>query len=540
MTTKLFEGGPITATCHSKLKTENLKLKTVPSTPPSLPPLLKLRRTSPLQTGRNEDIALSSGERGAVLLGALLIVSMLLVLSALSLNLATQETISVAASNEEAASRSLARSGAALIMQWFHDPRSVPDMVPRDLFVKRHDDLARGPSFFDARGRSQLAGTADEPDLLLEAANPDHDRLLNPPLVGRMPGLGSLGRILALRLYGPARPGMLGMVGVTVGTPSGGRTFTVELGVRRIPPLRAALQAGSAGNGLPGAPARHPLPLWVHWGDVRLHGDVFLGRMTDVPAKTPLAPVSGQSYAQMSAPEDRWLDVYVGGEAIFTPVSTPDVSYPANVHPRREPVPGLRADRWDGQELKDAARRFGAYYLVREDGYLYPGGTTRYELRRTADEVFASAAVGDHHGLVYIDAPPPREADSGTRPGLTVTAPYVEGLFVVDADLHWRPRGPGRSVPAVSPPPEGRSSLEDRVPVTLSRINLRGVLVTSGSLTVSGRARVHGALAVGGAILADTAGRDRVEVWYDHELGQGLVRGLPLVYFVPGSFREVM
>lgn len=482
----------------------------------------------------------TAGQRGAVLLGAMLIVSMLLVLSVLSLNLATQETHSMAASIEEAASRSLARSGAALLMQWFHDPLSVPDAVPRELFVKRYDDGAHGPSFFDARGRSQLGGTADDPDLLLEADNPGHDRLLNPALVGRLPGLASLGRILALRLYGPARPGMLGMVGVTVGTPSGGRAFTVELGVRRIPPLRAALQAGSADTGVHGAPTRQPLPLWVHWGDVKLNGDVFLGRVTDVPVKTPLAPVLGQSYGQMAVPEDRWLDVYIGGEAIFTPTSVPEIVRPGNVHPRQEPVPGLRVDRWDEAELEIAARRFGAYYLLREDGYLYPGGTTRYELRRTADEVFASAAVGEHRGLVYIDAPPPRGADPETGPTLTVTAPYVEGLFVVGANLHWRPRGPGQSVPALSPPPEGRSSLHDRVPVTLSRINFQGVLVTSGSLRVSGQARVYGALAIGGAIMADAPGRDRVEVWYDHELQQGLVRGLPLVYFVPGSFRELM
>lgn len=479
-------------------------------------------------------------ERGAVLLGALLIVSMLLVLSVLSLDLATQETYTVAASSQEAASRSLARSGAALVMQWFHDPLAVPDAVPRELFLKHHDDAIRGPSFFDARGRSQLSGTADDPDLLLEAANPGHDRLLNPPLVGRLPDLDGLGRILALRLYGPARPGMLGMVGVTVGTRGGSRAFTVELGVRRIPPLRAALQVGSARTGLQSPPALRPLPLWVHWGDAKLNGDVFLGLVTDVPVKSRLAPVSGQSYGQMAVPEDRWLDFYIGGQATLTPPPGPGSPLPGNVHPGQEPFPGLRVDRWDDAELKDAARRFGAYYLLRGDGYLYPGGATGVELRRTADEVFASATVGDHRGLVYIDSGLSGEAGLETGPTLRVTAPYAEGLFAVNANLHWRPRGPGQSVPALSPPPEGGSSLRDRVPVTLSRINLRGVLVTSGSLSLSGQVRVYGALSVGDAILAGSPGRDRVEVWYDHELQQGLMQGMPLVYFVPGSFRELM
>ncbi len=482
----------------------------------------------------------TSCERGAVLLGAMLIVSMMLVLSVLSLNLATQEVQTVAASNEEAASRSLARSGAALVMQWFHDPLSVPDAVPRELVVKRYDDPIHGPSFFDARGRSQLSGTADDPDLLLDAANSDHDRLLNPALIKRYPGLNRLGRILALRLYGPARPGMLGMVGVTVGTPRGGRAFTVEMGTRRIPPLRAALQAGSTTTGSAGTAALQPLPLWVHWGDVKLNGDVFLGRVTDVPVKSPLAPVTGQSYGRMTPLEDRWLDVYIGGEAIFATPPGSETRRPHNVHPRQDPLPGLRMDPWEETQLKDAARRFGAYYLLREDGYLYPGATSRQGLRRTANEVFASAAVGDHRGLVYIDSQLAVAADPATGPTLTVTAPYAEGLFVVNANVHWWPHGMGQSVSALSPPPEGLSTLRDRVPVQLSRINLQGVLKTSGSLTISGQARVFGALSSDHAIVASKGGRGRIEVWYNHELRQGLVRGMPLVYLVPGSFRELM
>ncbi len=478
-------------------------------------------------------------ERGAVLLGAVLIVSMMLALSVLSLNLATQEVQSVAASNEEAASRSLARSGAALVMRWFHDPLSVPDAVPRELVVKRYDDPIDGPSFFDAHGRSQLSGTTDDPDLLLDASNPDHDRLLNPAFIGRLPGLNRLGRILALRLYGPARPGMLGTIGVTVGTPSAGRVFTAEVGVRRIPPLRAALQVGSTTTEYAGTTALQTLPLWVHWGDVKLNGDVFLGRVTDVPIKNPVAPVTGRSFGQMVEPEDRWLDVYIGGEAIFTSAPGSEVLRPDNVHPRQEPVPGLRVDQWDDAELKEAARRFGAYYLLRKDGYLYPGATTRHELRLTANEVFASATVGDHRGLVYIDSQLGGEDDPGTRPRLTVTAPYAEGLFIVNADVHWQPRGAGRSVPALSPPPEGLASLHDRVPVELSRINLQGVLMTSGSLTISGQARVFGSLSIGHTMMAGATGPDRVEVWYNHELRQGLVRGMPLVYLVPGSFREL-
>lgn len=481
----------------------------------------------------------TSCDRGAVLLGAMLIVSMMLVLSVLSLNLATHEAQTVAALNEEAAARSLARSGTALVMRWFHDPMSVPDAVPRDLVVKQYDDPVLGSSFFDDQGRSQLDGTADDPDLLLDAANPDHDRLLNPAFVGRLPNLRTLGRLLALRLYGPARPGMLGMVGVTVGTPGASRVFSAEVGTRRIPPLRAAVQIGSTMAGAAGSPPPRPLPLWVHWGDVKLRGDVFLGPMGEVPAKTMVAPVSAQSYRQMTTPEDRWLDFYIGGEVTFSSTRDADPSRRDNIHTGQEPLPGLRLDRWDEKEMKDAARRFGAYYLLRRDGYLYPGATSRTELRRTANEVFASATVSDHRGLVYIDFESVGEVDAPWRPTLTVTVPYTEGLFVVDANVHWRPRGTGQSVPSLSPPPEGFSAVHERVPVTLSRINLQGVLMTFGSLTIWGQARVFGALSVGQALEAGTSGGDRIEVWYSHELRQGLVRGMPLVYLVPGSFREL-
>ena len=63
--------------------------------------------------------------------------------------------------------------------------------------------------------------------------------------------------------------------------------------------------------------------------------------------------------------------------------------------------------------------------------------------------------------------------------------------------------------------------------------------MTSGSLTISGQARVFGALSIGHAMIPGTPDGDRVELWYNHELQQGLVRGMPLVYLVPGSFREL-
>jgi formylmethanofuran dehydrogenase subunit C len=72
------------------------------------------------------------------------------------------------------------------------------------------------------------------------------------------------------------------------------------------------------------------------------------------------------------------------------------------------------------------------------------------------------------------------------------------------------------------------------MPVQLLRVHVNGVLFAAGTITVAGRARVYGAVVTGGTILSNSGGT--LEVWYDHDLAQGLYRGVPLVYRAPGAW----
>jgi hypothetical protein len=188
--------------------------------------------------------------------------------------------------------------------------------------------------------------------------------------------------------------------------------------------------------------------------------------------------------------------------------------------------------------MKREALRDGAYYARGQDGLLYRHGTIEPGRGVTVDDVLRSEAVGDHHGLVFVDTldqTPPRADNLGE---LTVRTNYAEGVFVLNAHVTFAPGGAGKSVPSLSPPPDAQAPDEARVPVQLERIHLRGVLVTPGDVTVEGQPRVHGAVVAGGQITPTAGSLDRLEVWYDDDLRRGLIRGVPLVHQAPGTWSE--
>lgn len=474
-------------------------------------------------------------ERGAALIGAVLIIVILSMLGTVSLNVAAQEIESVAAARDEAVARHLAEAGAQLVMQWFHDPSFVPEGAGRALFTKQQEGPDGSPSFFDATGRSQFTGTEDRPDILYDAARPADARLLNDPSGGWFRSLGTLGRITHLAVYGPTSPGLLCTVQVTAEARRLMRTITVQLDARPWPSIQAGVQIGA---NEPVQAALQPLPVSVHWGDLIVRGDVRLGAVQDVPIKTDLAPVTGQSYDEMNHREDRWLDLLIGGEAFFAPPPTGPTPVLANVHVRQEPTPGLRQDRWDYQTMKDAALRDGTYYARGQDGLLYRHGRIEPGLGVTAADAFRSEAPGDHRGLVFVDTldrTPPRADNLGT---LVLDAEYMEGVFVVNAHVRFTPTGTGKSVPAHSPLREGQGPTEPRTSVQLTGIHLRGALVTPGNLTVDGSARMYGAMIVGGTVGQASDADGHFEVWYDDDFRTGLLQGLPLVYQVRGTWLE--
>lgn len=474
-------------------------------------------------------------ERGAALIGAVLIIVILSMLGTVSLNVAAQEIESVAAARDEAVARHLAEAGADLVMQWFHDPSFAPEGAGRRLFTKQQEGPDGSPSFFDATGRSQFTGTEDRPDILYDAARPADDRLLNDPSGGWFRSLGVLGRITHLAVYGPTSPGLLCTVQVTTEARRLTRTITVQLGARPWPSIRAGAQIGADE---PVQAALRPLPVSVHWGDLIVRGDVRPGDVQDIPVKTDLAPVTGQSYDEMNHREDRWLDLFIGGEAFFAPLPTGPAPVPANVHVHQEPAPGLRQDHWDYQTMKDAALRDGTYYARGQDGLLYRHGRIEPGFGVTATDAFRSEAPGDHRGLVFVDTldrTPPRADNLGI---MVLDAEYMEGVFVVNAHVRFTPTGTGKSMPAHSPLREGQGPPEPRTAVQLTGIHLRGALITAGNLATVGPSRIYGAMTIGGAVEQASDTGAHLEVWYDDDFRTGLLQGLPLIYPVRGTWLE--
>jgi hypothetical protein len=472
-------------------------------------------------------------ERGTVLLGVLMIVLMLTLLGMVSMNLAVQEILQISANKDEAAARHVAEAGSDVIIRWFHNINSMP-IGASTVLSKRFDLPDNGPSFFDALGRSQFSGTSTVPDLLYDAARPGDDHLLNDPVDGWFRSLHSLGRIQTLKVYGPTRPGLLCSVEVTANAKHHTRTVALQLGALVTPPLRAGVQVGNSGVALTSDVS---LPVWVHWGDLNAKGNVNLGRREDVPVKTGLSPVIGQSYADMVNREDRWFTIWTGGDVLFTPSLVGSIM-PSNVYPRRDPFPGLHQDVWPYEKLKKYALQHGVYYARDTSGLLYRNGVINPGFGVTAEEVFQSSAVGQHHGLVFIDTLdqlPPRPDNLGT---LFINIDYAEGLFVVNAHVQLKPVGVGKSVPVLSPPNDGSSSFAARVPVTLPSIHLNGVLATPGDLFYEGQPRVFGALLIEGRVLPVASTPSPIEVWYDYDFRNGLFRGLPVVYVAPGTWHE--
>src|SRR5207249_10069694 len=126
----------------------------------------------------------------------------------------------------------------------------------------------------------------------------------NDPANGWFRSLRSLGRVLKLKVYGPTRPGLLCTVEITAGAAGATRTLSVQLGARRIPALRAGVQAD---NGVVSRVPDGEAPVWLHWGDLNVKGDMDFGKLERLPVKTTQASVTGQSYAEVTRREDRWL-----------------------------------------------------------------------------------------------------------------------------------------------------------------------------------------------------------------------------------------
>lgn len=477
-------------------------------------------------------------ERGMALVAVLMVVFLLALLGMTSMQLAGQEIVGTSALQEERSAHHAAEAAVDVVMGWFHDSALLPQGIESSLLAKRAMSAQGEPAYFDAQGHSQFAGTGDRPDVMFDAAILQHDHLLNNPQTGWFKSLKGLARILKLRVYGATRPGLLCTVEVTAGAGRTSRvtkTLSVELGAYAIPALRAPIQSGALGSE---SVQSQPGSVIAHWGDMMVRGQAYFSRLDMVPVKSGLASVTGQAYDEMTHREDRWLDIRLGGEAFFAQLpSGASSGIPLNVHVHQEPVPGIKVDQWDYEKLKQMAKRFGRYYGIDREGLLYPLGLIQAGLGRPAAEVFASKGLGDHRGMIFVDTldgMPPRRDNLGT---IVLDQEYAEGIFVVNAHVLWKAGHSGQSVPVLSPPPEGQMSFGTRVPVQLHDIHLQGVLYVAGDVRYAGHLKVYGAVVAQGAILDGMNGSGVLEVWYNHDLREGLVQGMPVVFVAPGSWQ---
>jgi hypothetical protein len=484
--------------------------------------------------------AMESGnqcDEGHVLLAALMLIFLLGIIGMTSLYVAGQDRPGISSMKEDNVAQQLADGAADVVMSWFHDSSATP-MALVGLLAKRQGSLANGPSFFDADGRSQFVGTADRPDIMLDAANQADDQTLNDSPSGISNALGGLGRILKLKVYGPLQPGLLSTVEVTATTVDRRpvtRTVQLQLGAVKIPAVRAAVQIGQTlGAMQPGGES----PVMAHWGDQRVLGDLAVGRVEDLAIKRPEAPVTGQLYGEMVYAQDRWTEYWIGGTvSVISPPPGQGVNppLPENVHLQQYPMPGVRLDQWDYDSLKKIALRWGTYYRLDREGQLHPQGASDSGEGITPADALESLVIGDHRGLVFIDTfdgQQPRVDNMGT---LVLETDYVEGLLVVQGHVVCRPRAGGKSVPVLSPSSQGTESLGARVPVQLSSIHVNGLLYAAGAIRIERSTRLYGAIMAGQSVTSIGTGIG-IEVWYNADLAQGLFRGLPVVYRAPGTW----
>ncbi|MDF0665433.1 MAG: hypothetical protein P0119_05065 [Nitrospira sp.] len=477
-------------------------------------------------------------QQGIALLGAMVVALILSLLGATLLNLAGQETVSAGLAGHSVVAQQLADAAGELVVAWFHSPETTAGVSQlSSLREKRHRDEGGAPTFFDASGRSQFVGTAEQPDVRLQTGNPSDNQLLNDSETGMFRSLTHLGQVEELKVYAPSKPGLLCTIDATVATntnPPVRQSILMQLGALELPPLRAAVQVGQhLGRFQPGSES----PVSAHWGELKVGGDLVLTRADEIPLKSTLAPVTGQAYDEMAQPADRWMEGWVGGTVQVTqaPVGqTP--SFSNNLHTAQNPIPGVRLDQWPYEDIKRVAKRFGRYFAIDRAGLLYPQGFVEPGHGISADEVFRSQGSGDQLGLIFIDTldqTAPRPDNLGV---VKLQVPYFEGMAIVQGHVVLAPpSGAGQSIWVLSPPPTDQGKDVARMPVQLAHMHFNGVLHASGDITVAGRVRLYGAVAADGTITSASSG-GRLEVWYDHDLGQGLYRGLPVVYGAPGTW----
>lgn len=432
-------------------------------------------------------------------------------------------------------SQYLAEAGVAKVLEWFQDPTSFPtigsfpngysELGREGFFRKRSVDTLDTPSFFDERNISQYTGTPKTPDFFYETDS-ERETLFGDPM-------SELGFILTIKVFGPLIPGSICTVEVRARMFSGAqRIITVQMEPSPLQGLTAAVQIEKG--------SEPPVPIRLHWGDMKVLGDADLGpSIESIPGKDSSPYPEGRWYGPDNR-WDAWVDFYIGGRLIRpSPSICPDCEEPFpsnghdNVHQYQSRFhPDFGINFWNVKQLKALAKHQGGYYTTDLDGFLYLNGIRDDDHRRTIQEVFPLRAVGDSIGLVFVDTIDGNPLNETNRVRMDLPIDYLEGIIVIRADLTLRAVGSGRSLRVKTPPTEGTEDDSTQRWASLSGIHLNGVLSVGGTIRIEGETKIFGAVITRGGFI----GPDSLEIWYDANLRSGYYRGLPVVLPMKGGW----
>ena len=475
-------------------------------------------------------------QQGATLVMTVMVLLLLSLFGLMIFHTSESEVRMAAAQKNELQALYLAEAGLELAIYWFHHPgdfqdegnflQGYPSGKAGTFFTKRLADKNGIPAFIDASGNSQFSGTRYQPDLDYDASRPEDDLFLNDPAEGRVGQFAGQGRLTRLKVYGPTLPGSICTVEATGVTVSGARrTVAMDLIAFPNPAMTSAVQIKDAGG--------RPLPLLVHWGDVKAGGNGNLGSsLSAIPVKDAIAIPDGNPYS-MTHHSDGWVDFFIENEILNPlPKDCADCPEPyltsgyGNIHQSQKAV---LFDDWDYSTYKAFAKAYGTYYSTDAEGRLYLDGIPDPLHERSAKEVFSPSVEVQGQRFIFVDTTDGNPPASDNLATLTVEANNLSGLAYLNANLKLIQNGPGRSIHALSPPPFSETS------VTLNDIHFNGAIYSSGSLSVEGHPMLFGALSFRNGI----TGSGQLEIWYNDRLRSDDLSGYPVVLMASGSWREL-
>jgi hypothetical protein len=440
----------------------------------------------------------AGNQRGTALFIAVMMLSLVTGIGLLSFNVSSTELLISNYSEYELASTYLTESGVDLVLGWAAYPERSPD-----------------PEFF-----RQL------PTTVCTVTNKG-----NTPYNFRVPSsyfldpeipfseIGDMGKIVDIRFYKSLRVDSICTLEVkSVSNKGSVKRVRVDLSRSALRPITAGVQ----GLGNPAVSS----PVWGHWGEIRYTGQAHLGtgiiRIPEGIADPDSSPPSEIPYREGPGNEDHWLKIQVA-EEILQP--TP---HDAQVNLIEGGGDTVQLETFDLDDLKETIMKYGDYYVASCSGRLMQDGVDK----GTFDDIFTTAS--SEYRLAWIDLVP-GACNPGPDPVISLGAGTYKGYFYFSGDVTIQGGHSGRAVEAASPPWPNLDSL--RQTVTLSDVNMDGLLYVKGKLHLEGPFSAYGAVFSERGFSG--GGATQLEVWYNHSFKSANYSGLPPIVLLKGTWKAL-